>query len=243
MYTAHSWVNLYVTPLWVNLYNDHSWANFYANPPWVNLYVAHSQLKLYAAHLRVNLYAVHMQLNLYAPYSQANLYVTRQWVNWYSHLQINMYCTLKWVNQCASYQWELKKWYATPHWVNNKMILPVCFRVYNLLHFERSYVSVWRDSTAQYNVMDHPFFVFHSKPVDCSNFGETFKIYAHQLQQYRLVCIIEFVFHWSNHWCWFISNHACMLFDFDLIPQQHCQRAYLTICQSQYYKCHYIICF
>src|SRR6202011_3005716 len=99
-----------------------------------------------------------------------------KWENWYSHLQINMYCTLKCVNQCASYQWELKKQYATPQWVNNKMILPVFFRMYNLLHFQRSYV-VWRDSTAQYNVVNHPFFVFHSKPVDCSNFGKTFKIY------------------------------------------------------------------
>jgi hypothetical protein len=225
LYVAHSQLKLYAAPPWVNLYNAHLWSNFYATPPWVNLYVTHS------AHSR--LYAVHMQMNLYAPYSQANIYVTCQWVNWYSHLQINMYCTLKWVNQCASYQSELKKQYATPQWV---MILPVCFRVYNLPQFEGSGGSIWRDSTAQYNVADHPFFVFHPKPVDCSSFGETFKIYAHHLLQYRLVCVIEFVLRWFNHWCHFISKHACMLVNFDLTPQQHCQRAHLTMCRSQYRK-------
>jgi len=62
------------------------------------------------------------------------------------------------------------KLYAARLWVNNQTILPACLWVYNSPQFERSYVSVWRDSTAQYNVADHPFFVFHPKPVDCSSF-------------------------------------------------------------------------
>jgi hypothetical protein len=140
----------------------------------------------------------------------------------------------KWVDQYASCQCE--KQYATPQWVNNNVILPAHFWVYNLPQFKGSDVSIWRDSTAQYNVADHPFFVFHPKPVHCSSFGETFKIYAHHLLQYRLICVIEFVLRWSNHWCHFISKHACMLVNFDLTPQQHCRRAHLTMCRSQYRK-------
>ena len=84
-----------------------------------------------------------------------NLYATHQWINQYTHPYVNMYCTLKWVNQCV---WE--KQYATPDCMNNKVILPACTWVYNLPQFEGSHVSVWRDSTAQYNVADHPFLYF-----------------------------------------------------------------------------------
>ena len=97
-----------------------------------------------------------------------------------------------------------------------------CFEVYNLPQFKESHVSVWRDSTAQYDVADHPFFIFHPMPVACLSFGETFKMYPHHLLQYQLVCVIKLVLQWSNHWCHSISKNACMLVNFDLTPQQHC---------------------
>jgi hypothetical protein len=111
---------------------------------------------------------------------------------------------------------------ATPQRVNNKLNLPASFEVYNLSQFQESHVSVWRDLTAQYNVTDHPFFVFQSMLVDCSSFGETFKMHARHLLQYRLVYVIQLILQWSNHWCHFISKNACMLVNFDLTPQQHC---------------------
>ena len=212
--SVHVWAKLancvqliWPAHFWVNLYNALEWVNCYATHLWVNSY---------NTHLWVNLYATHM------------------WVNQSTCPYVNMHCTFKWVDQCASCQWE--KQYVTPQWVHNNVILPTHFWVYNLPQFKGSDVSVWRDSTAHYNVADRPFFVLHPKPIDCSSFGETFKIYAHHLLQYRLVCVIEFVFHWSNHWCHFISKHACMLVNLDLTPQQHCRRAHLTMCQSQYYK-------
>jgi len=150
---------------------------------------------------RVNSYVVHLQVNQYT-----------------THLLVNMYGIFKWVNQCASCEWE--KQYAS-QWVNNNQNIFTClFWVYSLSQFEGSNGSVWRDSTAQYNVADHPFFVFRPKLVNGSNFGETFNMYAHHLLQYRLVCVIKFVLQWSNHWCHFISKHACMLVNFDLTPQQ-----------------------
>ena len=261
-YAVHSWVNLYYTLQWVNLYATCPWVNPYAARPWVNLYATCTQvipycaLNLYATHWWVNVYAAHQwygvcpQLNLYnvypnmyaallrvnlftVPYPQENLAVVCP--NLYgAHLWVNLYCTLKWENQCANCQWKIQN--ATMWWVNNKLILPARFEAYNLPQFEESHVSVWRDSTAQYNAADHPFFVFHPMLVDSSNFGETFKMYAHHLRQYRLFCVIELVLRWSNHWCHYISKNACMLVNFDLTPQQHCRRAYLSTYQSQFYK-------
>ena len=243
MYAALSRVNMY-TPRRVNLYATRSRVNLYAAPRGVNLYATRSRVNLYAALWGVNLYATHSRVNLYAAPLEVNLYAALSWVNVYAaHSQVNLYVACSQLNLYAAHlQLNLYATYpqgdvhVTHQWVNNKMILPVCVQMYNLPQFEGSYASVWRDSTAQYNVVDHPFFVFHPKPVDCSNFGETFKMYARQLRQYRIIHIIEFVFLWSNHWCCFMSKHSCMLVNFDLTPQQHCQRARLTICQSQYYK-------
>ena len=258
-YAAHLWVTMYDTHLrvpahlWVNLFATvklydtrlrvpaRLWANLFATRLQVKLYAAHLQvpaplnLYVYAACSEVNLYVAPLQVNLYATYSRVNPYAVYLQGNQYTtHLLVNMYGIFKWVNQCASCEWEEQ--YA-PQWVNNNQnILPAYFGVYSLPQFGGSNGSVWRDSTAQYNVADHPFFVFHPKLVNVSNFGETFNMYAHHLLQYRLVCVIKFVLQWSNHWCHFISKHACMLVNFDLTPQQHCRRAHFTVCRSQYYK-------
>jgi len=143
---------MYVTHLRVNVYAAHQWKNLYVVVS--NLYAACLQVNLCAARPRENLAAVCL-----------NLYV--------AHLWVNLCCIPKWDNQCASCQGEMQN--AAPQWVNNKLILPACFEVYNLPQFEKSHVSVWRDSTAQYDVADHPFFIFHPMLVDCSSFGETFK--------------------------------------------------------------------
>jgi len=87
-----------------------------------------------------------------------------------------------------------------------------------------------------YEVAEYPFFLLHSRQSDLFGFGETFKIYAYHLSQFRLAYVIEFIFHWSNHICYFVSQNMWMLINFDLTPQQLCQRAYLTMCQSLYYK-------
>ena len=227
---AHLWVNLFATRLPVKLYDTHLQVparlcvNLFATHLQVKLYVAHLQvpaplhLYVYAACSEVNLYVAPLQVNLYATYPRVNSYAVHLRVNQYTtHLLVNMYGIFKWVNQCASCEWE--KQYAS-QWVNNNQnILPAYFGVYSLPRFEGSNGSVWRDSTAQYNVADHPFFVFHPKLVNSSNFGETFNMYAHHLLQYQLVCVIKFVLQWSNHWCHFISKHACMLVNFDLTPQ------------------------
>ena len=146
------------------------------------IWPAHFRVNQYATHLWVNSYDTHLRVNLYDTHLWVNLYATHMWVNQSTCPYVNMHCTFKWVDQCASCQWE--KQYVTPQWVHNNVILPTHFWVYNLPQFKGSDVSVWRDSTAHYNVADHPFFVLHPKPVDCSSFGETFKIYAHHLLQY-----------------------------------------------------------
>ena len=93
-----------------------------------------------------------------------------------------------------------------------------------------------RDQTSVYDVKEYPFFVLSSRQSESLSFSETFRVYACHFSNYRLVYIIEFIFCWSNHLCYFVSQHMEMLVNFDLTPQQHCQRAYLSICRSQYYR-------
>ena len=95
--------------------------------------------------------------------------------------------------------------------------------------------TLWQPPTARYDAVDYPFFIFHQKQLFL-NFSETLKLYADHLSQYQLVKIIVFVIHWCNYWCHFVLNNMALLINFDLTPQQHCMRAYLTMCQSQYYK-------
>src|SRR5882757_4339304 len=128
--------------------------------------------------------------------------------------------------------------FTTPGWHANS--LPSCVQgVLPMMisqSFAKSCILVRRDQTAVYEVAEYPFFLLHSRQSDLFGFGETFKIYAYHLSQYRLVYVIEFIFHWSNHICYFVSQNMWMLINFDLTPQQLCQRAYLTMCQSLYYK-------
>jgi hypothetical protein len=101
---------------------------------------------------------------------------------------------------------------------------------------KKSHVSIWRHPTAHYNVTSYPYFVFHPKQSEFSSFSETLKGYACCLLQHRLIRVIEFVVCWSNHMCRFMLQNMTMLVNFDLTPQQYCQRLYFTMCRSQFYK-------
>jgi hypothetical protein len=96
--------------------------------------------------------------------------------------------------------------------------------------------SYMRDQTSVYDVEEYPFFMLCSKQSDFLSFNETVKVYGHCLSKYQLVYIIKFIFCWSNHLCSFVSQIMEMLVNYDLTPQQHCQRAHLSLCRSQYYK-------
>jgi len=102
--------------------------------------------------------------------------------------------------------------------------------------FQNFHVSVCRHPTASYNVANYPYFVFHPMQSEFSSFSETFKGYAYHLLQYRLIHVIKFVVCWSNHMCHFMLQNMTMLVNFDLTPQQFCQKLHLTICRSQFYK-------
>ena len=95
---------------------------------------------------------------------------------------------------------------------------------------------VWRDITSVYDVQGYPYFISCSRQSDFLSFNETVKLYVSYLSGYQLVYVIEFIFHWSNHLCYFVSQNMEMLINFDLTPQQLCKRAYLIICRSQYLK-------
>jgi hypothetical protein len=86
------------------------------------------------------------------------------------------------------------------------------------------------------DVAEYPYFVFRSYQSDSLSFGETCKVYMCHLSEYQLVHLIESIFHWSNHFCYFVLQNMNMFVNLDLTPQQLCQRALLTICQSLYYK-------
>ena len=96
-----------------------------------------------------------------------------------------------------------------------------------------SYMSF---QTSVYDVEEYPFFMLCSRQSDFLSFNETVKVYGHCLSKYQLVYIIKFIFCWSNHLCSFVSQNMEMLVNYDLTPQQHCQRAHLSLCRSQYYK-------
>ena len=123
---------------------------------------------------------------------------------------------------------ETKDWVnlTNPEWMYSTCNLP----------FVTSCNFVWKDITSVYDVGEYPFFISCSRPSDFLSFNETVKLYVSYLSSYLLIYVIEFIFHWSNHLCYFVSQNMEMLINFDLTPQQLSKRAYLSICRSQYYK-------
>src|SRR5882762_7884966 len=110
--------------------------------------------------------------------------------------------------------------YASVYSLYNQKDLPL---------FVDTCVFVQKDQTAVYDVAEYPYFVFCSYQSDLLSFGETCKVYMHHLSKYQLVHLIEFIFHWSNHICYFVLQNMNMLVNLNLTPQQLCQRALLTI--------------
>ena len=96
--------------------------------------------------------------------------------------------------------------------------------------------TLWRAPTVTYEVVEYPFFIFHPIQHQFLNLGETLKLYAYYISQYRLIWVAEFIINWSSHLCHFVLQNMVLLVNFDLTPQQHCRNAHLTTCQSQYYK-------
>jgi len=134
----------------------------------------------------------------------------------YMHLSMQQCCSRKWICCHSSIVWMWR-------------LLPTSVSV-------DGHVSIWRHPTANYNVTSYPYFVFHLKQFEFSSFSETFKGYAYHVLQYRLIHVIEFAFCWSNHICHFMLQNMTMLVNFDLTPQQYCQKLHLTMCQSHFYK-------
>jgi hypothetical protein len=176
---------------------------------------------------------------------RVNKFATPLWVNDSSvqvqtmlsaHFGVNLYTTLQRVNDTVYFNNVLddhavKQFCClccvTMHSMNDHNFLPI---------FKKSHVSIWRNPTAQHDVTNYPYFVFHPNQSEFSSFSETFKCYAYHLLQYRPIRVIEFVVCWCNHMCHFMSQNVIMLVHFDLTPQQFCQRLRFTICQSQFYK-------
>jgi len=161
---AHFGVNLY-TALWVNKFATPSLVNDRVIFParfWVNLYIA-----LWVNYRMVSPVQVHVRL---PAHFGVNLYTTLQSVNdrgYFNNVLLDDHA----VQRCCSYN------HAMMHSKDDYGFLPI---------FKISYVSVWRNPTAQYDVTNHPYFVFHSNISEFSRFSETFKGYAYHLLQYHL---------------------------------------------------------
>jgi len=153
-------------------------------------------------------------------------YLTRDGLNWTIAPDATSYRTFDGLNSATA------EWYTNSLPSHLRGVLPMVISVPCV----KSCILIQRDQTVVYDAAEYPFFMLHSRQSDLLGFGETFKIYAYHLSQYQLVYVIEFVFHWSNNICYFVSQNIWILINFDLTPQQHCQRAYLTMCQSLYYR-------
>jgi hypothetical protein len=199
LYTA-LWVNKFITPLWVN---DRviSAAQIWDILPidvqvilparfWVNLYIA-LWVNKFATLLWVNdrvVSPVQVQPMLPAHFG-VNLYTALQWVNdrgYFNNVQLDDHAVQICSHHCA-----------TMHSMDDYGFLPI---------FKKSHVSIWRNPTEQYDVTNHPYFVFHPNQSEFSSFSETFKGYAYCLLQYRLIHVIEFIVCWCNHMCHFMSR-------------------------------------
>ena len=196
---------------------------------------AYFRVNMFAAPLRVNdrvISPAQVQATLPTHYDKVILAIccpavlpTRfQMKKFAAHSQLNGFTAYSWVNEFVPICWLDKSMvyaHESEYSMDGHNSLPI---------YKKFHESVWRNPTAQYDVADHPYFVFHPKQSEFSSFNETLKGYANHLLQYRLICVIEFVVCWSNHLCHFMSQNLIMLVNFDLSPKQYCQRLHLAIC-------------
>jgi len=231
---ASLWVNMFTRPFsvddkviqaiygpvvlpaqfWVNKFAAYSWVNEIVPFGWLNEYVVHAHshksecAEYYASVDQVNDMMACIQIGIAVHASVDGCVV-----------QGNELASTPAILECGDYFNNVQ--------LNHHNSLSI---------FKKSHVSIWRHPTAHYNVTGYPYFVFHPKQSEFSNFSETFKGYACCLLQYRLIHVIEFVVCWSNHMCHFMLQNMTMLVNFDLTPQQYCQRLHFTMCRSQFYK-------
>jgi hypothetical protein len=194
------WVNKFVAPLWVNdrvILPAQVWdilpigvqvilpAHF-----WVNLYIA----------LWVNKFATPLWVNdrVVSPVQVLAMLP--------AHFGVNLYTTLQWVNDRGYFNNVQLDDHAVQRFCSHHCATMQSMDDYGfLLIFKKLYVSVWRNPTSQYDVTNHPYFVFHPNQSEFSSFSETFKGYAYHLLQYRLIHVIEFIVCWCHHMCHFMS--------------------------------------
>ena len=213
--TAYSWVNEFVPIYWQNkskvyAYESVLCVEYYAAVDQVNETMACIQLINIAVHASINAHVVQVNEFVAAP-------AALECENHFNDVYLN--------NQVIQ---NFYGYYGTTKYSMDG---------YNsILIYKKFHESVWRNPTAHYDVADHPYFVLHPQQFEFLSFSKTLKGYANHFLQYRVIRVIEFVLCWSNHMCHFMSQNLTMLVNFDLSPQQHCQRLHLAICRSQFYK-------
>jgi hypothetical protein len=92
-----------------------------------------------------------------------------------AHFWVNLYTTLQWVNDNVddhAVQRFCSHYCLTMHSMNDHDLLPI---------LKKSDVSVWRNPTAQYDVTNYPYFVFHLNHSESSSFSETLKCHVYYL--------------------------------------------------------------
>ena len=238
---AHLWVNPYNNTLqWVN--DAHSWVCD-------KVIQAICSPVVLPVQIWVNKFMTHSQINSVTAYSWVNEFVHFGWLNNKSVVHVyksecaEYYVSVDQVNEMMAYIQISIAVHASVNAYsvvqgNESAVTPALFECgdyFNSVQLN-GHVSIWRHPTANYNVTSYPYFVFHLKQFEFSSFSETFKGYAYHVLQYRLIHVIEFAFCWSNHICHFMLQNMTMLVDFDLTPQQYCQKLHLTMCQSHFYK-------
>src|SRR6266436_4843347 len=228
LYTA-LWVNKFVTPLWVN--------DRVILPAQVCDILPIDVQVILPACFRVNL-SIALWVNKFA---------TPLWVNdrvvspvqvqamLPAHFVVNLHTTLQWVNDKGYFNNVQLDDHAVQRIFSYQHTIMHSMDDYSLLP-KKYYVSVSRNPTEQYDVTNHPYFIFHPNQSEFSSFSETFKGYAYHLLQYRLIRIIEFIVCWCDHMCHFMSQNVTMLVNFDWTPKQYCRKLRFTLCQSQFYK-------
>jgi hypothetical protein len=241
--TALKWVNPFITHVWVNLSTTHVWVNSFATHVPVNMSAVHVWLIEF-----MNCSAAHVRA-----IEPADPLAAHVWT-----IECVDYCiALLWLNEIAGPVQTILTGFPVNELTDQVSVIGLvgiakfvdysitddkvqmrellCLSYCSAMLQERpmfvdSYNMIWMAPTIKYDVVDYPFFVFHPKSCNFLSLGQSLKSYVHHLSQYWLVRVIEFLIHWANHQCYFVSQNMTLLINFDFTPLQHCTKACLTIC-------------
>src|SRR5882724_2619840 len=100
-----------------------------------------------------------------------------------AHFVVNLHTTLQWVNDKGYFNNVQLDDHAVQRFFSYQHTIMHSMDDYSLLP-KKYYVSVSRNPTEQYDVTNHPYFIFHPNQSEFSSFSETFKGYAYHLLQY-----------------------------------------------------------